>query len=303
MTWWLTQPRERRATLWGVFSKWLEARAIVGAALVVLILAFSAWRMLPDDRLHVVFLDVGQGDAIFIRTPGGRQVLVDGGPSDAAVLAQLGRQMPFWDRSLDLIVLTHPDADHIIGLLPVLERYQVDGVVFRDLALENDVYAQWLRLLEAEGAVVYVGQAGLSLTLDEGVVMTVLHPGDLIVGSQSDVNNNSVVMQLIYGDVTVLLTGDIDAEVERRLVSDGAPLRSTVLKIAHHGSCGSTSPLFLGAVQPEAAILSVGVENWFGHPCAEVLDRLADLPVYRTDEHGTVEVVSDGTRVWVETTR
>jgi competence protein ComEC len=312
LTWWLAQPREqrvelRRGLLSGLSSR-LETRALVGATLVLLVLAFCAWRGLPDGRLHVVFLDVGQGDAIFIQTPSARQVLVDGGPSEAVLLSQLGRQMPFWDRTLDVVILTHPDLDHITGLVAVLERYQVDTVIFREVEIESEVYEYWLQLLEAEGATVYQGEAGLRVTLDEGagvsppVEMIVLHPGaELASRSGGDVNNDSVVTRLTCGAVSVLLPGDIKAEVERRLVAEGTPLRSTVLKAPHHGSCTSTTAEFLEAVDPEVVVISVGADNDFGHPCAEVLERLRDLPVYRTDEHGTVEVITDGARVWVET--
>ncbi len=322
LTWWLAQPPERRIELRrrllsGLSSR-LETRALFGAGLVVLVLALCAWRGLPDGRLHVVFLDVGQGDAIFIQTPSGRQVLVDGGPSEPVLLAQLGRQMPFWDRTLDMVVLTHPDLDHITGLVAALERYQVDTVIFRGVEVEYEVYEHWLQLLEAEGATVHQGEAGLRVTLDDGagvsppVEMAVLHPGaELASRSGGDVNDDSVVTRLTWGAVSVLLPGDIKAEVERRLVVEGAPLRSTVLKAAHHGSCTSTTAEFLEAVDPEVVVISVGADNDFGHPCAEVLERLTlaldevggRAPVYRTDEQGVVEVVTDGARVWVETER
>jgi competence protein ComEC len=316
LTWWLAQPRERRVELRrgllsGLSSR-SETRALVGAALVVLVLGFCAWRGLPDGRLHIVFLDVGQGDAIFIQTPSGRQVLIDGGPSEPVLLSQLGRQMPFWDRTLDVVILTHPDLDHITGLVAALERYQVDTVIFRQMEIKSEVYEVWLQLLEAEGATVYQGEAGLRVTLDEGVEMAVLHPGaELASESGGDVNDDSVVTRLTWGAVSVLLPGDIKAEVERRLVAQGAPLRSTVLKAAHHGSCTSTTAGFLGAVEPEVVVISVGADNDFGHPCAEVLERLelalgeveGTAPVYRTDEHGTVEVITDGARVWVEAER
>jgi len=304
ITWYLAQPRERRgelrASVWAKLSSRLETRVLVGTAIILLVLAFFTWRTLPDGRLHVVFLDVGQGDAIFIQTPSGRQVLVDGGPSETVLLSQLGRQMPFWDRTLDLVVLTHPDADHITGLVPVLERYQVETVVFREMEIESEVYEYWLQLLETEGATVYRGEAGLRLTLDDGLEMDVLHPGAELL---EEANNNSVVTRLTYGQVSVLLPGDIEAEVEHRLVVEGAPLRSTVLKAAHHGSCSSTTQEFLDAVDPEVVVISVGADNRFGHPCAEVVERLEGLPVYRTDEQGVVEVISDGVQMWVETER
>ena len=127
-----------------------------------------------------------------------------------------------------------------------------------------------------------------------------LHPGAEL---EDDPNNNSIVTRLAYGLVSVLLPGDIEEEVEGELVKDGAPLASTILKAAHHGSCSSTTQRFLDAVDPEVVVISVGAENRFGHPCDEVLERLGGLSVYRTDEHGAVGVVTDGTRVWVETER
>jgi competence protein ComEC len=127
----------------------------------------------------------------------------------------------------------------------------------------------------------------------------VLHPGEQ---TWEGPNDNSVVTRLTYGDVSLLLTGDIEAEVEETLVRapQDAPLQSTVLKLAHHGSCGSSTPAFLDAADPEVVVISVGVDNHFGHPCDEVLERLGDIPVYRTDEQGAVEIVSDGAQVWVE---
>jgi len=314
LTWWLAQPRDEKP---GFFLKtWFlltqKAKVLASAVAILLVLAFFAWRALPDGRLHVVFLDVGQGDAIFIQTPSGRQVLVDGGPSETVLLSQLGRQMPFWDRTLDMMILTHPDSDHVTGLVPVLERYQVEAVIFREVEHSTDVYEYWLELLEAEGATVYQGEAGLQVALDEGLEMVVLHPGaELVSGREGNTNNNSVVTRLTYGHVSVLLPGDIEAVVEQQLVADGAGLASTVLKAAHHGSCSSTTQEFLEAVDPAVVIISVGADNDFGHPCTGVLERLEahpewsqrELPIYRTDEQGAVEVISDGARVWVETKR
>jgi competence protein ComEC len=318
LTWWFKQTKERRAELWQKFASNVQTKFILGAAVVLLILAFFSWRSLPDGKLHVAFLDVGQGDAIFIQTPSGRQILVDGGPSDTALLSQLGSRMPFWDRSIDLVLLTHPESDHVTGLIAVLERYRVDAVVFREVTLDSATYARWLEAVEAEEATIYRGEGGLHLALDAGLEMVVLHPGAEL---EKDANNNSVVTRLTYGQVSLLFPGDIESEVEAQLVraQRAVPrLRSTVLKVPHHGSCSSTTQAFLDAVNPEVAIISVGADNRFGHPCDEVLQRLdtrAEVPpgqvegqgrsvhVYRTDEHGVVEVVSDGTQMWIETAR
>ena len=166
------------------------------------------------------------------------------------------------------------------------------------------MYPHWLRLVEAEGATIIQGEAGLGLTLDRGLEMMVLYPeATLIGGREEKANNRSIVIRLTYGAVSILLPGDIEAKVEHRLAAEGVPLRSTVLKAAHHGSCTSTTQAFLDAVDPEVVVISVGADNDFGHPCDEVLERLGDVPVYRTDRHGTVEVISDGTRVWIDTDR
>ena len=274
-TWLVAQPQERRRELWSKISSRLEAKVIFVSIAVLGMLAFFAWRMLPDNRLHVTLLDVGQGDAIFIQTPSGKQVLVDGGPSEAVLLSELGRQMPFWDRTLDMMVLSHPDADHITGLVPVLERYQVDTVIFREVEHDTEIYEYWQQLTQSEEATVYQGEAGLRITLDQGLEMIVLHPGaEPVKGTDTDVNNNSVVVRLVYGNVAVLLTGDIEAVVEQQLVRDGAMLASIVLKAAHHGSCTSTTQGFLEAVDPEVVVISVGANNDFGQPCEEVLERL-----------------------------
>ena len=311
LTWWFAQTGERRRELRSTLSSRAWVKALIGAGAVLLVLAIAWWRTLPDGRLHVTLLDVGEGDAIFIETPSGRQMLVDGGPSESVLLDELGRQMPFWDRTLDLVVLTHPDLDHITGLLAVLERYEVGSIVFREMDEASAEYVRWLDLVEAEGAAVHSGEAGLGLQLDEDVAVVVIHPGvELVSGGATPSNNASVVTRLTFGSVAVLLAGDIEARVEGALVAGGAELGSTVLKVAHHGSCTSTTEEFLDAVEPDLALISVG-ENDFGHPCEGVLERLRewaerrgrDLPVYRTDEHGTVEVITDGAQVWLRTER
>ncbi|MEA3376731.1 MAG: hypothetical protein U9R72_11120, partial [Chloroflexota bacterium] len=145
-------------------------------------------------------------------------------------------------------------------------------------------------------------EAGLQIELDEGLRLEVLHPGPELLAGEG-FNDNSLVTRLTYGDVSMLLTGDIQARAEGRLLAAGVPLTSTVLKVAHHGSCGATTDAFLRAVDPQCAVVSVGADNDFGHPCHAVLERLRGRPLYRTDEHGTVTVVTDGTRLWVETER
>ncbi|MFQ6057995.1 MAG: DNA internalization-related competence protein ComEC/Rec2 [Anaerolineae bacterium] len=285
-------------------TRGLSTKAALLALAAITLLVWSAALATPDGWLHVVFFDVGQGDAIFVQTPGGHQVLIDGGPDPSALLAQLGRYMPFWDRSLDLVVMTHPDADHFAGLVPALERYRVGQVLETGLADDTALYRQWEETVEARHIPVVHARAGMRLGLGHGVWAEVFNPTEEILAhAQARDNDTSIVLRLTWGEVSVLLTGDIEAGAEGRLVASGAPLRSTVLKVSHHGSGNATTHRFVEAVDPQVAVIQVGADNRFGHPAPEVLERLVGTRVFRTDRHGTIEVVTDGVRCWVRTER
>jgi competence protein ComEC len=247
--------------------------------------------------LHVHFLDVGQGDAILIQCPNGQQILVDGGPSPSVLLSHLGRRMPFWDHSLDLVVLTHPEEDHLGGLLEVLTRYDVSLVLDSGQECTNATCDAWRSLIEEKGIPYRRAEAGMRLELGQGVQIEVLHPPTpLMTNTASDINNNSVVLRLQYGQFSVLLTGDVMEEAEQMLVSADQSLRSLVLKVPHHGGDTSLTEPFLEAVGPELAIISVGADNRFGHPNELTLEKLGGIATYRTDRDGSVELVTDGER-------
>jgi competence protein ComEC len=300
---WLLPAERRRALLQGLSAR-APLKASLGGVAMVTIAIWVAMLQLPDDRLRVAFLDVGQGDAIYIETPGGMQMLIDGGPAGSVLLSELGRQMPFWDRSLDLVVLTHPDSDHVDGLISALAHYEVRAVVSREPLEQSERAVAWERALADEGAQTIRGESGTHMALNDGVALDVLYPGpEPINGAQTSTNNDSVVIRLTYGDVAVLLPGDIEAPVEEALARSGVNLASTVLKVPHHGGKSSTSQVFLDAVGPQIAVISVGEDNSFGHPSSEVLERLEGQLVYRTDENGTVTLSSDGHRLWIQTER
>jgi len=294
------------------FISGLPKKWVIPPLLVVAILVWLAAATMPDDNLHISFLDVGQGDAILIQK-GNQQVLVDGGPSPQAIGLGLGKKMPFWDRTIELVILTHSDADHLTGLVEVLQRYRVKQVLSPDLAGGSPLYEEWLRLIKEKNIGYTVAQAGQQIDLGEGAAIKVLNPQrTLLTDTGSDIDNNGVVLRLSMGKLSFLLTADIWREAEWELLSQRAGLKSTVLKVAHHGSDTSTTLEFLAVVNPQLAVISVGADNKFGHPSDEVMERLEQKlgsgNIYltydaRTDEHHTIEFTTDGERLWVKVER
>jgi len=283
----------------------LPAKWVIPPLLVVAILTSVAAATMPDDKLRVSILDVGEGDAILI-SQGSQQILVDGGPNPNKVCLELGKEMPFWDRTIELVVLTHPEADHVTGLVEVLQRYQVEQVMESSRENDTEIYWEWQRLIEEKGVKQTIAQAGQQIDLGYGITMEVLHPGEEpLEDTNSELNNNSIVLRLVKGKVSFLLTGDIEQEAEFDLIARRANLRSTVLKVAHHGSDTSTTPEFLAVVNPQLAAISAGEDNPFGHPNDDVINRLEERldpeNIFCTAKHSTIEFITDGERLWVKT--
>jgi competence protein ComEC len=281
---------------------WTPTALLLGALAAAALLVWVAVLSLPDGRLHVTVFDVGQGDAILIATPRGHQILVDGGPSPNVVLDQLGRAMPFWDQTLDLVALTHPDEDHLAGLIAVLERYQVGRVLEPALPCESPLAQEWERTLAEQGLPRTIGRRGMQIALEDGLLIEILHPGpQLLQGTDADDNNNSMVLRLTYGRSTFLLTGDLELAGEQSVLDSEQPVRGQLLKVAHHGAGSGTGDSFLDAVDPQYALISVGRDNRFSHPADEVLDRLGQrgISILRTDQCGQIRVTTDGERFWV----
>ncbi|OGO19462.1 MAG: DNA internalization-related competence protein ComEC/Rec2 [Chloroflexi bacterium RBG_16_50_9] len=270
-------------------------------AIIAVLISYTAATM-PDGNLRVSFLDVGEGDAILIQK-GSQQVIIDGGSSPQAISLALSGKMPFWDRAIELVVLTHTHQDHLAGLLEVLRRYQVKQVLYTRWDVESPAYQEWLRLIAELGVPVTTARAGQLLNLGDGVVVNVLSPQIAFLGTESDIDNNSLVLRLSTGSISFLFTADIMNEAEWELISNRADLTSTVLKVAHHGSDTSTTPEFLAVVNPRVAVISVSADNRFGHPGDDVVSRLEQKlgvgNVYRTDRQGTIEFTTDGDRLWV----
>ena len=296
--WAATGQPQRRAAAERLRSHPRRNAALVGLAVVVA-LAGAWWVQRPDGRLHVAFLDVGQGDATLIQSPDGRQVLIDGGRYPSVVLDRLGEQLPFWDHSLDLVIATHPDDDHAAGLVGVVERYAVAGLLTNGAAADDAPYVALLAAAEATGASVLVAQPGQSIDLGDGARLDILSAG----GDASLADNDaSVVARLTYGELSVLLTGDAGEAAEAALLAGGQLAPAVVLKAGHHGANTSSGEAFLAAVRPQVVVISAGPDNSYGHPAPAMLARAAAVgaTVLRTDEVGTIELTSDGQRMWWE---
>ncbi len=276
-------------------------RAILGCVLVLVGAAVLVWRAVlaqgGSGTLTVAFLDVGQGDALYIEAPHGQQLLIDGG-AGAAVLEALGGVMPAGDRSLDVVMATHPDADHIGGLPEVFARYDIGMFLEPGIHDTGGDSTALEHAVAEEGLTPILAREGMVLALDEGVSLEILFPDRDV--SDVDPNVGSIVARLTYGDTSFLLTGDSPTEIEAYLVSRYRErLTSDVLKLGHHGSRTSTSESFLGFVNPSRAVVSAGCDNSYGHPHQEVLDRLARFSVatLSTCKEGTVVLASDGSTV------
>jgi competence protein ComEC len=272
------------------------------SALIILVILLSlnilawlaVWELGQERGLEVTFFDVGQGDAIFIETPQNHQILIDGGPDDT-VIEKLGKEMPFWDRTIDLIILTHPEHDHISGLIEALKRYKVKNILWTGVIRDTAEYEEWKKLIQKEGANIFIAQSGQQI---EGglTLINILHPLESLEGKKvNNTNNTSIIARLVFGDTSFLFTGDAYQSVERLLLTRSKQqLDSDILKVGHHGSKTSTAPEFVEAVSPEIAVISAGKDNPYGHPHIETIQNLEGIKIFRTDLDGDIKVVSDG---------
>jgi len=265
---------------------------LVALMLLILVNIFIWGASSASDvsELEVYFFDVGQGDATLIKSPSGKKMLIDGGP-DRSVLAELSKVLAFNDRKIDVVLATHPDADHVSGLVAVLKEFEVGMIVWTGKTADTATFRAWKEAAELEGAEIAVVRAGERLVLgDSGLMLDVLYPFSDVVLSEQSSNETSLVMKMTYGEHRVLLPGDTTSKIEGVLLEAGVSLEADLLKAAHHGSATSTSRSFVKAVHPDTAVISAGKDNRFGHPALSVLANLAeyDILVRRTDKEGRI---------------
>jgi len=269
---------------------------VLGFAILILIVLWLGVFAMPDRNLHVISCDVGQGDGILIQR-GFAQIVVDGGPGKDGMIECLGRHVPFWDRKIELVVLSHPQDDHFSGLIELFDQYEVDVFVASSLENKSAGYQALKDRVIEKGINVVTPEVGRKIRLGMMSLDIVYPPSDK---SGDDPNEFSIVFNLKYGDFDALFTGDIGPRESGELAKTGRLRDVEYIKVPHHGSKNGLTRKLLEAVDPEVAVISVGKNQW-GHPHAEVLEILeeGDVDVYRTDEMGDVEVVTNGTKWWI----
>ena len=267
---------------------------ILGFLLCTNIIAWlGIFEISKPKTLEIWFFDVGQGDAIFIQTPQKHQILIDGGP-DAQILEKLSLVMPFYDKSIDLIILSHPESDHMAGLIKALKAYKIDYILWTGIVRDTAEFKQWQKAIKQEieqGAQIKIAQAGQKI-ISSRTVLEVLHPFESLESQKfKDSNNTSIVVKLISNNKSILFTGDIYKSIEKQLIQNNADLDANVLKVAHHGSKTSTSNEFIQAVSPDTAIIQLGQNNSYGHPHKQTLETLLNnnVEILRTDELGDIK--------------
>ena len=289
---------------------WKNIYLALSLALIVVWMAVFAY---PGKKLHLIACDVGQGDAI-LATYGTTQILIDGGATNKVVEC-LGRNMPFWDRKIEVVLLTHPQLDHFGGLSEVFKRFQVGRFVATSLDSSSQAYKALISMVGGSGMQVVNPTTGMVIRSDL-LYLDIVWPsddfqtaaGDISRGnvlgaftSNKDPNDFSVVANLRLGEFDALLTGDIGPKVIEEIIQTGKIREVEYIKVPHHGSKNGLTKELLDVASPEVAVISVG-KNSFGHPHQETLDMLMEynIQIKRTDEGGNVEVISDGKSWWVE---
>lgn len=271
-------------------------REILVSALIIS--SISVWcavyQKQPSDTLTIYFMDVGQGDAIFIDSPRHGRALIDGG-KNRKILAELGKVLPFGDKKIDVVIATHPDKDHIGGLPEVISHFEVGMFLEPGVKSENTINDELKKRITEKNIPSLLARRGMVVNFGDGVKLVILFPNQDV--SRWETNDASIVAKLVYGDKSFLLTGDSPVKTENILLKlNPVVLDSNVLKAGHHGSRTSTSLAYAEAVSPEYAIISAGRDNTYGHPHQEVLDILNQVgaKIVSTIKSGTIKFETNG---------
>ena len=274
-----------------IHAKWYFS---ISLFLICIVLWSVVARESRSGKLTFVVLDVGQGDALFIESPTGTQVVVDGGPNNK-LMKEISAVLPWYDRHIDMMVVTNPDRDHYEGFIPFLDKYKTDVVLKSGTDKESDLYKLLEQKMISKNVPIISARRGQVILIGGGAYFQVLFPDRDVSGLSS--NDGSIVMRLVYGDTSIILQGDSIIKIEDYLISLGVDnLKSTILKIGHHGSRTSTGEEYVEAVSPKWAVISAGKDNSYGHPHKEVVDTLnkMKIPILATCTIGRITFESDG---------
>lgn len=271
------------------------------AAIFIILIGLGAFWFFyqPNKNLEVDFLDVGQGDAALIKTPEGQNILIDGG-QDKSVIKRLAKVMPFYDKQIDIMILTHGHDDHVTGLVDVLKRYRVKQILYTGAAHTGPNYLKWLELVNEKKIKMTIIDRQQTVTLGQNCDLEIIFPlTSFLEKGVENLNNTSIAVKLIYGQNKFLFMGDLEEIAEQDLLSSGLDLQADVIKVGHHGSDTSSGQEFINLVEPKYAVISVGADNDFGHPSLRVINRWlrAGAEILRTDKLGTIKMASDGNSV------
>jgi competence protein ComEC len=278
-------------------------KIIIFLALLSAIFYLSFLWFLSSQKgdLKVSFIDCGQADAILVQTPQKQNIIIDFG--DNKGLAELNKKMPWWNNKINLMIITHPHDDHILGMISILKKYQVQQIMYTGVLHYSPAYLELLEEISKQNIPLIIPQENQIINLGKDCDIKILYPINSFRGKEVlNLNNSSIVSQLKCANKTFLFMGDAEIEVEDELLDKGLDLKSDVLKAGHHGSITSSQTEFLEAVAPEIAIVMVGENNKFNHPSLRTMKRLEKLNIktFRTDLHGTINIISNGQSIYVE---
>jgi competence protein ComEC len=270
-------------------SQNLRLTLVLAILFFVLVSLFNYYRESDAQTIKLCFFDVGQGDMEMIQTPGNKRIIIDGGPNESAI-SKIDKVVPFYDRKIDAIILTHPHADHLVGLISLLKNYEVKSLYFTGVTHNTSEYLEFLKLVKEKNIEVHVVKSGDYIELDNNIRLSFLFPMKDISDEKTDnLNDTSIVARLTWGEESALFMGDLESDGQDELLESGKYVNSDLIKIAHHGSNDSANQKFIDAVSPEIALISVGRDNKFGHPSQILLNLLNNVKIYRTDQDGDME--------------
>jgi competence protein ComEC len=274
-----------------------EIKILIAIILLAVFLGLNVYSAnIDNDKLRVNFFDVGQGDGIFIQTPDGVDILIDGGPGKN-ILEKLNSVMPFYDKHIDILIITHEHEDHLRGAIEVMNRYKIDKIYYNDVNSESDPYAViFNEIAQNETELIKVKDLEF-VDLGKNKYLEIYSFSGLLKNN-SNINNTSLMTRLSFNKSSFLFMADIEADLEENIIRQDVDLNSDFIKIAHHGSSDSSSANFLNGVSPDVAVITVGLNNDLGHPSRRVIKRLErkDVKIYRTDLDGDIVIILSSRR-------